>query len=483
MVTSAESIPQSTAGAVTRHRLFLLVPAALGLASLAPLGVYGFLGSFARYAADDFCTAGDLRLAGFWQTQGYGSYSPRYTFTLLVSLAELIGPRAVTVLPTLGMVVWLLLLLWSVRQFAATIPWLRSYLFAVPLCLVVIFATLQGAPDRPQSLYWQTGMLTYLFPLMLMCVYAGWLHRMSTRPDERSRWWALAVSGALPFIAGGLAETYLAAQAAVLCLGILVSLLAPKRSGMRAVLPHLVAGLLGSMLSLGVILLSPGRSGRSELSTSDMPTAMRVAWPAFLTFLRHWLRFSGATALVLVATPVVLGLASQRDGLSLRRLPVPSARVVVALGLAVLALVYWCFLPGTFILTGDPPGRALVVPEFLMVGYLAFLGFVLLEWARRANLRVPVAALAAGLALMAIVPLVEAAGTLPEWQDDARYVAMYDAQDAQIRSARAAGVMDVRVPPLPRYLNEDFVGPDPRDWFNQCVARYYDLNTIAAARS
>ena len=480
MVTSAQPIPQLTASALSRHRILLLVPAALGLALLAPLGVYAFIGSFARYAADDFCTAGDLRIIGFWASQGYGSYSPRYTFTFLVSVAESVGPGIVTVLPTIGLVVWLLLLLWSVRQFAASIPWLRSYLFALPICLVVMFTTLQGAPDRPQSLYWQTGMLTYLFPLMLLGVYAGWLQRMGTRPDERSRWWALAISGALPFIAGGLDETYLAAQTAVIGLGIVVSLLSPRGSAMRAVLPHLVAGLVASTLCLGVIMMSPGRSGRSELSGADMPTAMRVAWPAYVTFLRHWLRFSGAVALVCVATPIVLGLTAERAGFGSRPAPDLPAWLVAALGIATLALVYYCFLPGTYILAGDPPGRALVVPEFLMVAYLVFLGFAVLGWAQRVDLRLPVAAAMAGLAVMVVVPVVEAAGTLPEWQDDARYAAMWDAEDAQIRAARAAGVMDVRVPPLPRYLNEDFVGTDPKDWFNQCVARFYDLSSIAS---
>ncbi|GAC1328307.1 MAG: hypothetical protein NVSMB2_27580 [Chloroflexota bacterium] len=55
-----------------------------------------------------------------------------------------------------------------------------------------------------------------------------------------------------------------------------------------------------------------------------------------------------------------------------------------------------------------------------------------------------------------------------------------DAADAQIRAAHAAGHLDVQIPTLPRYLGENFVGPDPTDWFNACVARYYDLHSIAS---
>jgi len=47
-------------------------------------------------------------------------------------------------------------------------------------------------------------------------------------------------------------------------------------------------------------------------------------------------------------------------------------------------------------------------------------------------------------------------------------------------------VLDVTVRPLPAtglVHNLDFVGPDRHDWFNACVARYYDLNTIASTLS
>ena len=46
-------------------------------------------------------------------------------------------------------------------------------------------ATLQTAPDLPQSLYWQTGMLTYLLPLVLATFLLGWIRR-ATASDRLS---------------------------------------------------------------------------------------------------------------------------------------------------------------------------------------------------------------------------------------------------------------------------------------------------------
>ena len=66
-------------------------------------------------------------------------------------------------LPLAAIVVWLATLTWTFVQF-------RLEPLPTPsavLAEVAAFATFQTAPDLPQSLYWQTGMLTYLLPLVL----------------------------------------------------------------------------------------------------------------------------------------------------------------------------------------------------------------------------------------------------------------------------------------------------------------------------
>src|SRR5207244_2740190 len=136
---------------------------ALGVALALPLAVYASVGSFARYTADDYCWAGVLRTEGFLnaQAQWYTFYSPRYAFTFIVNVVELAGPAIVPALPIAAILVWLATLTWTFRQFG-----LKS-LPALLLAEVAALATLQTAPDLPQSLYWQTGMLTYLLPLLL----------------------------------------------------------------------------------------------------------------------------------------------------------------------------------------------------------------------------------------------------------------------------------------------------------------------------
>jgi hypothetical protein len=84
---------------------------------------------------------------------------------------------------------------------------------------------------------------------------------------------------------------------------------------------------------------------------------------------------------------------------------------------------------------------------------------------------------------LALVPLVAAVTTLPDTAAAAQYAALFDAEDQQIRASARLGGADVRVPPLPPNFGENFVSPNPDDWFNACVARYYGVRSIAAVGS
>ena len=60
----------------------------LGVSMMIPLGMHAFMGGFARYIADDFCTLGTLRRLGFFgsQVNWYENWSGRFYFTLVVNL-------------------------------------------------------------------------------------------------------------------------------------------------------------------------------------------------------------------------------------------------------------------------------------------------------------------------------------------------------------------------------------------------------------
>jgi hypothetical protein len=196
-------------------RLVVWAERAFGVALALPLMAWALVGGYSRYTADDFCWAGILRTEGFVSANVhyYTIYSPRYTFTFVVNVAEMLGPAIVPALPLTAIVVWLAALAWTCVQFGE--PTLPGLLLAE----VGAVATLQTAPDLPQSLYWQTGLLTYLLPLIMGALLIGWV-RLGIQ-----RWWAWALSGAITFLAGGLSETYLIPQNVAVTLALLLACL------------------------------------------------------------------------------------------------------------------------------------------------------------------------------------------------------------------------------------------------------------------
>jgi hypothetical protein len=247
----------------------------------------------------------------------------------------------------------------------------------------------------------------------------------------------------------------------------------------------LLVGLLGAVLALGVIAIAPGNSVRQETAA---PSPLSIAIPQALEFSQGWLRLTfarphAAVLLLLLGVPAAIGATSPRASL---RWP-----LVVATILAVPLVIFTCMLPAFYALSSNPPGRAQVIPQYVLVCGLAVLGWMVgmvVGAGRQAIGPGPALgwAVAALIALLAFGPAAMALDTLKAFEPASAYAAAWDQLDRQVRAERTQGVLDVSVRPLPStglIRNLDFVGPDRHDWFNDCVARYYDVNTIASTLS
>ena len=429
-----------------------MIERVLGAALAVPLVVFAVVGGFSRYTADDFCWAGVLRTEGFVNANVhyYTNYSPRYSFTFLVNLTELMGPAIVPLLPATAIIVWIAVLTWMFAQFGLNL--VRAFVLAEVFAL----ATLQTAPDLAQSLYWQTGLLTYLLPLVLACFLIGWIRKgLQTR-------WALLISGLVTFIAGGLSETYLIPQNVAITLGLVVAVVFKTR---RA---HLAAALAGGVLALLAIILAPATAGRVGGTPADLWLALSASIATCWVQAVRLVRFFPLAILLCVAVPALVGGARM------------SPRWLLIVTACVLITLPFCYFPSFYAQNGNPPTRSLIVPGAIFTGYCMFLGFCLGPWV---SVRVPISRRGVALLAVAVVPLGIAVVTLPDTLSAAQYAAIFDAEDQQIRASANAGASDLTVPPLPQNFGENFVSSDREDWVNQCVARYYGLRSIAAGSS
>lgn len=158
----------------------------LGTSMMIPLGAHAYMGGFSRYIADDFCTLGTLRKLGFLgsQTNWYMNWSGRFSFTFLVNLTQLAGSKLTPILPALTLVIWLVAVTCLILRWQRWLRNTRYIILAFALSGLVIFVTLEGAPNVYQSLYWQTGILTYTLPLVLLTFYLSWMHVFTDRVPE-----------------------------------------------------------------------------------------------------------------------------------------------------------------------------------------------------------------------------------------------------------------------------------------------------------
>jgi hypothetical protein len=461
----------------------------VALAALClPLASFGVIGWFSRYAADDYCTASQVVEAGFIQAQShlYVNWSGRFSATLLNTLFEVIGVQAVPLLALAAVLAWVVAAAWTIRQLAAPFGWRLDLLACATLGALLVYATLDTTADLPQDLYWQTGLLTYLLPLILATFFVGWIARHALGHASRAHLaTALVPSFALAVVAGGTSETFAAAQVTALALGTAAAwALRNRRTGML-----LFAALIGATIALAIIAVAPGNEVRQQATAR---TPLGIALPESMDFMLFWLRltFARPHALVLallIVLPACMATLSTRGSAIVTFRPL---RVWPALLLGVLLVILACILPAYYALGTNPPGRAQLIPESVLLATVALVGWGLGGVAAHAIRRAVHQLAFALIGGVAVLALLVAGPGLSAWRsvgvlEPARaYAAEWDLRDAQIRADRARGVQSVRVPSLPAtgsVQNLEWLGPDSSDWFNQCVAGYYGVSSIAAS--
>jgi Family of unknown function (DUF6056) len=454
------------------------------------LGVQGW---FARYAADDYCTASQVATAGLLKAQSilYVSWSGRFTATLLITLSEFIGPLVVRLLPALALVTWLVAATWAVREVWLATGQRASWLASAVAATVLVYATLWTTADLPQVLYWQTGLLTYVAPLIWFTLLVGCIARWASRPPD-SFALGLGACFGLAFLASGSNETFAAAQVVALGVAVILAWLFGNEVLRKKLVTLLLVSLVGAGLGLVLVALAPGNAERSQ-TTTTLP--IPVVFSRASDFLRGWLRLTFARPhltelLLLVGIFGVLGATTADPRSFASWLPHWTFFVSAVAGLLVVLLT--CMVPVYYALGADPPGRALVVPQYLLICALACAAWLASAYAasrlalRSGQARVlgwfGMAGCVVVLAL-AFGPLGLSTHLAGQFDSDRAYAAAWDALDTQIRAERASGSQDLTVQRLSAtgtVQNLEFFGPDREDWLNACAARYYAINSIAA---
>ena len=457
-----------------------------GLALLS----YAILGFYSRYYADDYCMSGLVYQRGFWQAQidQYIGWSNRFSGMLTLSLSELFGNSAIRVWTALVLLLLVTALAWTLTQLNRWFTLSLSRGILVLLSELIVFFTILFTPQLYQSFFWRIGIITYALPLTFLVLLTGLAIRLSTQDQTaRAHRGGLVACAVLAFFAGGFSETYLTLQLSISLLGLIAIFLLVKDASRRKWLLAISAVLIGSLLSLAVVLASPGNAVRQ---TAMPPSPDILSWIRMIlvhTFLFMY-RLLDANPFqfllaVLIPSMLVYGYYANKSTSRWRpSLMLMTLFLAPAVGFALVAAV---MAPAAYIQSSYPDDRVLVEAGFVMTVMFIFIGAVmglifnqLHLWAEEVvpfYLQITVALFAIVLLLYPLYDARKNAAFLPEFQARA---ASWDARDAKIRAARQSGEFTVVVKGFnaPGSLFEFNINSE--DWVNQCAASFYDVSQI-----
>jgi hypothetical protein len=454
------------------------------LALLLPSGValylYGYLGSFTRFIADDYCSAiyaRDLGFVGsilFWYRTWSGRYSA-FGMDWLV-LTKLFGMYSIQLVPPVIMVIWLVFAFATINSYLKSIAPERNNLFpAIVLAVCSVYVVLALSPNVPQSLYWWNGFRSYTLPLVVLTIYTFFFQLISKQIQTTKQliFWGI-LSFLFLFASGGLSETYAVLQFVLLVFLIVLKVLSLPRNKANPELILLLAGLLGTILSLLVIISAPGNAIRQSRLTSqfDLSNFVFTSLSGYANFVFDLFGSAYKLAGLLGAVFVFIWIGMQYKNMTIRPWK------ILAYFIAGFMLSFACILPGVYGYAQLPPARTMIIPVFILTICLLLSGFLAGSWL--ANQSIVPTWSKNGLMVLACALLVFSGAitsrTLYESRSDyLSFARKWDTVDAQILEAKASGEKSVEIPDMSNWSGLDRPNQYQDYWLTECYTGLYGI--------
>jgi hypothetical protein len=165
----------------------------------------------------------------------------------------------------------------------------RPKMISLLLAEMIIVCTLATTPSVYQSLYWQTGVLTYVVPVVFATAFAGLLCTVAAA-DHEPHLAVILFGGFLAFIAAGFSESFAFLEVTSLSLAFLLSLTADQNNLLgKKNRTFLFAGLVGAISGAAAVFVAPGTNSRiaEELSAGVATSPVRT-WFGVLKLSIHF---------------------------------------------------------------------------------------------------------------------------------------------------------------------------------------------------
>lgn len=450
------------------------------LAVTVALAVYAYLGFFSRYMADDYCLLVDLKF-GDILTNSWNKYlakSNRFSNLFVLGFWELF-PKNIAFVPALHIILWIVGLYWLLNELNKTfnlkLPLPVVLLTAETLALFSFFT----APNVFQILYWRPGQVSYLTPIVMFTFVAAWLVNLVRKQAVTLPLAALFAFFA--FFIGGLSETLGALHIAILSFSIVSVFLFDKSPRRKPALTLLIALLIGALIALFVMFLSPANEERINDENGSPPITVVLIRAVEYSFL--FLRISVTTLpLPILGLLTISSLMSYLlfVGQAKGRFEARFLWIFLFIPVFTYLLVYASFAPSAY---GQsyPVERVRFPAHFILTSALTSFGVCLGYVLSYIKLPVFTRYAAAALAFVSLLyPFWMTRQPLATYDFRRVFAIRWDEREQMIYQMKANGEQDLVIPGLDGYEGTKELDVRPFFWVNQCAAQVYGVHTITA---
>ena len=451
----------------------------LGILPAIMLILYGYIGSFARYLADDYCSMFYAKKFSFFRSIWYWyiNWSGRFSAYAVDWFVTRMGTRAVQFVPPVTLAFWLFVTVLAVYLFLRQkFPGDNTFRMSLTLGIVFIFSMLLLSPNIQQSFFWWSGMRQYTLSLIMLTLFAV-LYELSIEKLTSRR--ALILGAVFSFLFlfanAGLDDTFAVSQFCLLGILVLLLVIFPKRGS--AHLAILSAGLAGTALAVILIVLSPGNANREAYFPPHpgLVKLLMIASQGYAGFLQSLVSAPEKALGLIGAILVAFWVGGRTD----HRLVI-KPWVLPAFILFGILLSFGAVVPGSFGLSEPPPTRTLIISVFMLTSGLLIAAFLsgnrLLAGASSNRTALVLLVLA-----VLTINLTAAINIQKEYLGRDVYITYAgnsDAVEARILEAKAAGQTSVIVPALQNWAGLDILSDNPKNWLNTCATGYYGIKII-----
>ncbi|MDO9088083.1 MAG: DUF6056 family protein [Anaerolineaceae bacterium] len=476
-----------------KHILFFSIMVLLILTFFIAIMMHGYIGSFSRYIADDYCTSGKLATLGFWPAQSfwYNNWTGRVSFTFFVSIFELFDSNIIKYLPTIFIFMILISGYFLFYSIIKNFQIINRRILSLLISVGIIFTTFFTLPNIGQNLYWMTGAVTYLFPINFVFFLFG-LIILFRKKFPFQHWIANLLVGLfiffLAFVGSGFSEVLSVLQIVLLCMIILV--LSIKQRFLSIKNLWMVA-LIGSIIGLVIMVSAPGNEIRLRqlLPNQGLLIFLYNSFRYFFKYLVLWF-VKNINIIWPISSLLILMTYFVRKhfyfGKEILFNQVIKFSFMIISGL--LILIFVCFLPSTWVTAQAPETRVLIFPTFLLVFLINFvsiiIGLFFIEIVTINENHKKTLSLIIGfyiLYFLVAVPIFEARQVYLQRPEAVKYAISWEEREFQIKEKILSGETDLIVMMIPiNILGLEDINTNSTHWINICAAEYYGVDSISA---